>query len=1115
MTILARFDPGVGPLIVGATAAAIAAVASLGSEALARAFGRLGPATRHDIQVCGLILILLAPALALGVGRTGLVLVAWPASQAPEPEADAPPRPTRPVPRPSPVPGPVEPWVGPVAPGPAEIAPVPTVREAEPAPAPPLPARVVEPAPPRVEETPDGRSALVGGLVAAWAAGFVALALRLAWGIGLVARLRRRSRPVDLGPIAAVLDQVRRTLGTATLPPIREAPGLAGPVAGGVFRPVVILPEGMTGSLGPGALRDVLIHEAAHVLRRDPVVRLLQRGAAALFWPHPPVHRLNGRITRAREEACDDRVLRAGDRRGYARTLLLLADRSGRNFKPGGALVGLFASRWKLEDRVAGILDPKREPTMNPKRWQTAVAALTLGAASVAVAAIRPRAEATAAPAAAGSADEGMVSIVAGLVVDEAGAPVAGATVNATWSREGPEDATTGPDGRFSLRITGLPRWLIAIRAVADGGTRVGIAESRGPIGSRPGPVRIVLKPARVVVARVVDAGGRPVAGAAVEVLSRWNGPIDRGVADAAGLARFALPADAMVESVAALKAGVGFDYFENYRSWPSTRRDPLPAEITLTLDGALAASVRVIDSAGRPIAGVTLQPRQIQKPGKLSSFDVYEVGITAATTDARGIARFDWWPKGSGEQSFMELLPCDYTCPRPPTLRPGSDAVPEARLLRDVRLAGKVTNPDGSPASGVLVRAAGRGRETINSYGFAKTGADGSYSLALPPDQFAMIAVADVDHAAPPLTGIITREGQPQTGLDLRLVAGARFRARITTEAGGPPVPGAWFSIDIIGPPVPKEFQADGGDPLDVHITDETDADGRVERRLAPGVYTIRDQENLHVQGPGDIAREFHRKPKVKAATLGGIVVDATGAANRPVAGALVRYWPPGWQGALGIVAQADASGRFEFEAIPAAGSLVVAKDRAGTIAGSLVVPDGVAEVRVGLAPAATVAGRVVDAGGRAVAGRRVQLMATITRSPLPPARTVDLTVTDAEGRYSFAGLIPGGKGEIGVHPAEFGDGRGGIWTETFTVRGADPITLPDVTVDDGTKPDPPPAPGAVFTAADVASLDRMPWMTTEADVSARATNPTREAKADADANQADIVIELPPGGK
>ena len=56
------------------------------------------------------------------------------------------------------------------------------------------------------------------------------------------------------------------------LPPIAASPRLAVPVALGVIRPLVVLPDRPVEGLTPTALRDVLVHESLDVRRRDHLV---------------------------------------------------------------------------------------------------------------------------------------------------------------------------------------------------------------------------------------------------------------------------------------------------------------------------------------------------------------------------------------------------------------------------------------------------------------------------------------------------------------------------------------------------------------------------------------------------------------------------------------------------------------------------------------------------------------------------------------------------------------------------------------------------------------------------------------------------------------------------
>jgi len=102
-----------------------------------------------------------------------------------------------------------------------------------------------------------------------------------------------------------------------------------------------------------------LIHEMAHLLRRDQVVAFLQGFVVAAFWFHPFVRILNRQLARAREEICDNYVLSCTDAPSYSRMLLRLAEMLGSS-DPQPAAVGLFTSHWKLETRVAGILNEGR-----------------------------------------------------------------------------------------------------------------------------------------------------------------------------------------------------------------------------------------------------------------------------------------------------------------------------------------------------------------------------------------------------------------------------------------------------------------------------------------------------------------------------------------------------------------------------------------------------------------------------------------------------------------------------------------------------------------------------------------------------------------------------------
>jgi hypothetical protein len=178
--------------------------------------------------------------------------------------------------------------------------------------------------------------------------------------------------------------QVGRKFQLKLMPELVLSKRVSGPVAAGVFRPRVVLPERIIDRVTPEQLRDILFHEVAHIVRHDQAVALLQNFAATIFWLHPLTKLLNRQLAQAREEVCDNYVLAVTDAPSYSRTLLTLAElvQAGR---PLPGTVGLLTSQWKLERRVADLLDERRSRTIRlTTQAKTLVIAFSLLMATIA-----------------------------------------------------------------------------------------------------------------------------------------------------------------------------------------------------------------------------------------------------------------------------------------------------------------------------------------------------------------------------------------------------------------------------------------------------------------------------------------------------------------------------------------------------------------------------------------------------------------------------------------------------------------------------------------------------------------------------------------------------------
>ena len=103
-----------------------------------------------------------------------------------------------------------------------------------------------------------------------------------------------------------VLDQARRILGIRSAVDLIRSPLAEAPAVLRVVRPVILLPARGCDDLDDEELRALLLHELAHVARRDNFVSMLLAAAAALLWFHPLVWLALRQLDAAREQACDE-----------------------------------------------------------------------------------------------------------------------------------------------------------------------------------------------------------------------------------------------------------------------------------------------------------------------------------------------------------------------------------------------------------------------------------------------------------------------------------------------------------------------------------------------------------------------------------------------------------------------------------------------------------------------------------------------------------------------------------------------------------------------------------------------------------------------------------------
>jgi beta-lactamase regulating signal transducer with metallopeptidase domain len=192
------------------------------------------------------------------------------------------------------------------------------------------------------------------GIFAAWGIVVVFMLLRLAASYLLLERRKLQARPAESlqrWPVRALISS-----------------DIASPMAAGLFRPAILLPERLLNELDEDELDQIRVHETAHLLRRDDIALLIQRTVEAFFALHPVVRWITRRIDLEREIACDDFVVeQTGKARPYASCLTRVVEIAGgmRSSKITSAITSAVASAATEEGshlarRIEMLLDKTR-----------------------------------------------------------------------------------------------------------------------------------------------------------------------------------------------------------------------------------------------------------------------------------------------------------------------------------------------------------------------------------------------------------------------------------------------------------------------------------------------------------------------------------------------------------------------------------------------------------------------------------------------------------------------------------------------------------------------------------------------------------------------------------
>jgi beta-lactamase regulating signal transducer with metallopeptidase domain len=564
--------------------------------------------------------------------------------------------------------------------------------------------------------------------IAPWAvtlylAGVALMLTRLSLAIIRSNRLCRRTRLIDDGPLAEILQTLSQQWSLKVVPTLVETRNAIVPQVIGLLRPTILLPAAAVTGLSTQELELVLVHELAHIRRHDMWVQLLQRLAETFLFFNPMLWHLSRRISTLREYCCDDITCRATadpePELRYASALLRIVELGSPRPVDLTALAASGRSPSELRRRVARLFG---EPLSEPLRVSRT--GLAASATVVALLAFSPT-----------------LWISGTEPVAEEQMPAADETEQTAQDALGTQ-GTKATEKLFQLLVAGpngvpIPEASVEFRAtppVTAVQIRVGSFEKQGPYGS----------------------------------FCRT---------DAEGRLTVSLPPTQARLNVSITKPGFG----PYWTGWDSgDHPEEIPERFTAELDAGWSVGGIVVDGDGNPVQRTEVHP---YINFKKRPDDMRQLGVgTVFKTDERGAWRFDSVPDSQPAVTVSINHPEFQTIRRPLAradfeLRIDESPRRTIELNAGLTVTGTVTDATGEPIEGALVKT-----QFINEIRQGISDEQGHYRLTGCDSRMARIVVSARGYATDMQEVQVDTDTK---AVNFQMQPGGHVRVRVLDENG------------------------------------------------------------------------------------------------------------------------------------------------------------------------------------------------------------------------------------------------------------------------------------------------------------------------------------------
>ncbi|KYG76374.1 beta-lactamase regulating signal transducer with metallopeptidase domain [Roseivirga ehrenbergii] len=194
-----------------------------------------------------------------------------------------------------------------------------------------------------------------------WLMGAFLFTVRMLGGFYFLNRLKSRANLITDSVWLEKMSELCNSLKIKGKVLLKQSERVSSPLVMGVIKPVIIFPMGLIQALPTDEIEAILVHELAHIKRKDFLINIVINLLQVVYFFHPAFWWLKIQLDAEREFHCDDIALnQLGKKLTLIKALTNASEFQGHKFQPALAFAG---KKNQLLSRVKRIVDHK--PQMN------------------------------------------------------------------------------------------------------------------------------------------------------------------------------------------------------------------------------------------------------------------------------------------------------------------------------------------------------------------------------------------------------------------------------------------------------------------------------------------------------------------------------------------------------------------------------------------------------------------------------------------------------------------------------------------------------------------------------------------------------------------------------